>query len=57
LTQQGKVLEKDEKISKLRLDKTIKNIVKSISDSFYELIYIQNAIHIAKINFSLIRNY
>jgi len=53
LTQQGKVLEKDEKISKLRLDKTIKNIVKSISDSFYELIYIQNAIRIAKINFSL----
>jgi len=53
LTQQGKVLEKDEKISRLKLDKTIKNIVKSISDSFYELIYIQNAIHIAKINFNL----
>lgn len=53
LTQQGKILEKDAKISKLTLDKTIKNIVKSISDSFYELIYIQNAIRIAKINFNL----
>jgi len=53
LTQQGKVLEKDGKISKLLLDKTIKNIVKSVSDSFYELIYIQDAIHIAKINFNL----
>jgi len=53
LTQQGKVLEKDGKISKLKLDKTIKTIVKSVSTSFYELIYIQNAIRIAKINFNL----
>jgi outer membrane protein, heavy metal efflux system len=53
LTQHGNVLEKDEKISKLKLDKTINNIVLSISDSFYELIYIQNAIRIAKINFNL----
>jgi outer membrane protein TolC len=53
LARQGKVLEKDGKISKLKLDKTIKNIVRSVSDSFYELIYIQNAIRIAKINFNL----
>jgi len=49
LTQKGRVLEKDVKISKLKLDKTIKNIVTSISMSFYELIYIQRAIRIAKI--------
>ena len=53
LTQQGRILEKDEKISKFKLDKTIKAIVESISASFYELIYIQNAVRIAKINFNL----
>jgi len=53
LTQQGKVLEKSTKISKLKLDKTIKNIVGSVSAAFYELIYIQNAIRIAKSNFNL----
>lgn len=53
LTRKGKVLEADTKISKLKLDKTIKNIVTSISTSFYELIYIQKAVDIAQINFNL----
>ncbi|WP_457552404.1 TolC family protein, partial [Desulfobacula sp.] len=53
LTQQGKVLEKNAEISKLKLDKTVKNIVESVSAAFYELIYIQNAIRIAKSNFNL----
>ena len=53
LTQKGKVLEADAKISKLKLDKTVKNIVTSISSSYYELIYIQTAIEIAKANFNL----
>ena len=53
LTQKGKVLESDTKISKLKLDKTIKNIVTSISGSYYELVYIQKAIDIAKANFNL----
>jgi outer membrane protein TolC len=53
LTQKGRVLEKDVKISKLKLDKTIKDIVTSISISFYELIYIQKAIRIATINYDL----
>ena len=53
LAQKGKILEVDTKISKLKLDKTIKNIVTSISESFYELIYIQKAIGIARANFSL----
>lgn len=53
LTQKGKVLESDTKISKLKLDKTIKNIVTSISGSYYELVYIQKAVDIAKANFNL----
>ncbi|WP_300458342.1 TolC family protein [Desulfobacula sp.] len=53
LTQMGKVLEADTKISKLKLDKTIKYIVTSISSSFYELIYIQKAMDIAQANFDL----
>ncbi|MBC8438950.1 MAG: TolC family protein [Deltaproteobacteria bacterium] len=53
LTQKGKILEADTKISKLKLDKTIKNIVTSISASFYELNYIQRAVEIAKANFNL----
>ena len=55
LTQKGKVLEADTKISKLKLDKTISNILTSLSASFYELIYIQKAIGIAKANFNLNR--
>ncbi|MBU1340161.1 MAG: TolC family protein [Proteobacteria bacterium] len=51
LTQKGKILEADANISKLKLDKTIKNIVTSISTSFYELIYIQKAGDIARANF------
>jgi cobalt-zinc-cadmium efflux system outer membrane protein len=53
LTRKGKILEADVKISKLRVDKTIKDIVTSISSSFHELIYIQTAIEIAKANFNL----
>jgi outer membrane protein, heavy metal efflux system len=53
LAQKGKVFEADVKISKLKVDKTIKDIVTSISSSYYELIYIQTAIEVAKANFNL----
>ena len=53
LTQKGKVLEADTKISKLKLDKNIKEIVSLISASFYELNYIQKAVEIARANFKL----
>lgn len=53
LTRKGKVLEADAEISRLKLDKTIKDVVTSISASYYELIYIQKAIDIAKANFNL----
>lgn len=55
LTQKGKVLEADARISKLKLDKTVRDIVTSLSASYYELLYIQKAIDIAQANFKLNR--
>ena len=53
LTQKGRVLEADVKIGRLRVDKTMKKIVQTISSSFYELIYVQKAIDIAALNLGL----
>jgi cobalt-zinc-cadmium efflux system outer membrane protein len=53
LTRKGKVLEADVRIARLKVDKTMKEIVQTISTSFYELIYIQRAITIAKANLGL----
>jgi outer membrane protein TolC len=47
------VLEADVRIAKLQVDKTVKEMVQAISTSFYELAYIQQAIHIAEANLSL----
>lgn len=55
LTQKGKVLAADTRISKLKLDKTVRQILTDISASFYELVYIQQAIEIAKRNYKLNR--
>jgi len=53
LTQRGRVLEADVRIGKLSVDKTLKEIVQTISTSFYELTYIQKAIDIAMANLGL----
>jgi outer membrane protein TolC len=53
LSQKGRVLEADVRISKLKLDKTIKSIVTSVSSSYYELVYIQKAIEVAKANMAI----
>jgi len=55
LSQKGKVLESDEKISKFRLDKSVREITASIIISFHELIYIQKAGHFAQSNFKLVQ--
>ena len=55
LSQKGKVLEADVRISRLMVDKTVKNIVSEVSSSYYELVYIQKAINIAKANLDLNR--
>ncbi len=53
LAQKGRVLEADVRISRLKLDKTVKNIVTAVSASFYELVYIQKALDIAFANLAL----
>mgnify|MGYP001256216427 CR=1 FL=1 len=55
LSQKGKVLEADVRISKLKLDKAVKNIVTSVSSSYHELLYIQKAIEIARMNLEINR--
>ncbi|MEN8211982.1 MAG: TolC family protein, partial [Thermodesulfobacteriota bacterium] len=55
LSQKGKVLESDKKISKLKLDKSVREIAASIIISFHELIYIQKAGHFAQSNFNLVQ--
>ncbi|MCG8633918.1 MAG: TolC family protein [Desulfobacterales bacterium] len=53
LSRRGKVLESDVAISRLRLDKTVKILVRDLSTAYYELVYIQNAIAIARANLAL----
>jgi outer membrane protein, heavy metal efflux system len=55
LTAKGRVLAADVDISRLRVDKTVKEIVSSVSAAFYELAYIQTALEIAGANLDLNR--
>ena len=55
LTRKAKILEADAAISKLKVDKAVKDIVTAISSSYYELIYIQTAVEIAEANLNLNR--
>ena len=47
LSKAGDVVEADAKIARLNLDKTVRDVVVSIRESFYELLYIQKAKTIA----------
>ncbi|HCY88299.1 MAG TPA: TolC family protein [Desulfobacteraceae bacterium] len=53
LSQKGQVLEADVRMSKLKLDKVVKDIVTSVSGAYYELLYIQKAIEIARKNLEI----
>jgi outer membrane protein, heavy metal efflux system len=53
LSQRGKVLEKEVRISKLKLDKTVKAMVTQVASAYYELAYVQTAIGVAKANLDL----
>lgn len=53
LSQKGRVLEAEVTISRLKVDKTVKAIVTEVSSSFYELVYIQKAIDVARANLDL----
>ncbi len=53
LSQKARVLEAEVTISRLKVDKTVKAIVTEVSSSFYELVYIQKAIDVARANLDL----
>ena len=53
LSGRGKVLEAQTRISKLNLDKIVKNTAVSLMTSLHELVYIQKAVQIAESNFNL----
>lgn len=53
LSRKGKVLEADAKIARLKLDKTVRDIITSVSRSYYELVYIQKAIEVAGANLDI----
>jgi len=53
LSRKGKVLEADAKIARLKLDKTVRDIITSVSRSYYELVYIQKAIEVAGANLAI----
>ena len=55
LAQKAKVLESDVAMARIRVDKTVKAIVKNVSSSFYELGYIQSAMAVVQANLELIR--
>ncbi len=55
LAQKGKVLEADAAIAKLRLDKSVKTLVRDVTVAFHELAYIQAALEIARANLGVNR--
>lgn len=55
LAQKAKVLESDVAMARIRVDKTVKTLVKKVSSSFYELGYIQSALAVAQANLALVR--
>lgn len=50
LSKTGEIYEKDARISRLKLDRAIRDIVTAILESYYELVYIQQAQRIAQKN-------
>ncbi len=55
LSRKAKVLEADARISKLKMDRTVRQTLTDLSASYYELVYIQQALDIAKKNLDLNR--
>jgi outer membrane protein, heavy metal efflux system len=54
LTKAGEVVETEAKIAKFKLDKTVRDIIVSIRESFYELLYIRQAQTVADQNMKLL---
>ena len=52
----GEIVETEARIAKLNLDKTVRDIIVSIRESFYELIYIRKAKQVANQNMKLLEH-
>ena len=56
LSKAGEVVETETRIAKLRLDKTVREVIKSIKESYHELRYIREAKRIAGENLKLLNH-
>jgi len=56
LSKAGEVVESEARIANLRLDKTVRQVVKSVKESYYELKYIRKAKRVADENLKLLQH-
>jgi outer membrane protein TolC len=56
LSKAGEIVETEARIAKLNLDKTVRDIIVSVRESFYELIYIRKAQKVADQNMKLLEH-
>jgi outer membrane protein TolC len=56
LSKAGEVVETESRIAKLRLDKTVREVIKSIRESYHELRYIREAKRVAGENLKLLNH-
>ena len=56
LSKAGEIVETEARIAKLNLDKTIRDIIVSVRESFYELVYVRKAKKVAAQNLKLLEH-
>jgi len=56
LSKAGEVVESEAHIAKLKLDKTVREVVKAVKESYYELMYIREAKKVADENLRLLQH-
>jgi len=56
LSKAGSIVQADAQIARLNLDKTIRDVIVSIYESYFELLYVQEAVQVAEKNLELLRH-
>jgi outer membrane protein TolC len=56
LSKAGAIVQADAQIARLNLDKTIRDVIVSIYESYFELFYIQEAVQVARKNLELLQH-
>ena len=56
LSQAGKVVEADARVAHIKLDRTVKAVIASVRESFYELLYIRKAKKVVEQNLRLLEH-